>query len=502
MSSPIYLLRITMTVLSRSISPLASLHLSRQQQVAWNPMVRMASSMSAMMQPSKKPEGDISSVFASLSGVAADEPLEPRFVQLKAQIIQGYEKQVTDSWYRLLDALKVENAKVRSSGSSIIPEVRFDQIGHLSNDMIERIRNCGTMVVRGVLSEEEALQLKADAQQYIKRNPQTKAFPQDKPVVYELYWSPSQIRARAHPRVTDTLNFANSFWHASPSSHISLKENTIYADRLRIRQPGDTQFALGPHVDGGSIERWEDPEYRSCYRAIFEGRWEESDFFDATHRVTAQMSLYNTIGGCSVFRSWQGWLSASTVAPGHGGLLVNPLLRQAASYWLLRPFFTRTKTGQGWTIDTSSVWQGAIPGRGQEINDRMHPELELSTSMVSIPTIRPGDMVFWHCDTIHAVDDVHRGQSDSSVFYIPAAPLCELNARYLAGQRDAFTQGIPPADFPGGEGEKNHVGRATPEDLLKLRGGRPMGFESFSRSTTMTQGEQEMIDKANSILNV
>jgi hypothetical protein len=48
----------------------------------------------------------------------------------------------------------------------------------------------------------------------------------------------------------------------------------MYVDCLRIRQPGDTQFALGPHVDGSGIERWENPEYRSCYTPIFEGHWE------------------------------------------------------------------------------------------------------------------------------------------------------------------------------------------------------------------------------------
>ena len=455
-----------------------------------------------MMQSSAKPEGDISSVFASLSGDAANQPLDPRFAQLKAQIIQGYESQVTDSWYRLLDALKRENAIIRSSDTAVIPSVEFDQMKHLSSSAMDEIRTRGVVVVRGVLPIVDALKLKVDAEDYIRQNPHTKAFPQDKPVVYELYWSPSQIRARAHPRVAETLAFANSFWHASPSARVSLKENIIYADRLRIRQPGDTRFALGPHVDGGSIERWEDPEYRSCYTPIFQGRWEEHDAFDATHRVGAQMSLYDTVGGCSVFRSWQGWLSASTVAPGEGGLLVNPLLKYATPYWLLRPFFTLAENGRDWVIDTSSLWQGAIPGRGQEMSDQMHPGLELATSMVPIPKIHPGDMVFWHCDAIHAVDSVHRGQSDSSVFYIPAAPLCEVNVNYLARQREAFVHGIPPPDFPGGEGESHHLGRATPAEAIELGGGRAMGFEPFSLTSDMSSGEQEMISQANSILNL
>jgi hypothetical protein len=50
-----------------------------------------------------------------------------------------------------------------------------------------------------------------------------------------------------------------------------------YADRLRIRNPGDAKFALGPHSDGGSIERWEDPNYRKVYEKILQGKWEDFD---------------------------------------------------------------------------------------------------------------------------------------------------------------------------------------------------------------------------------
>jgi hypothetical protein len=465
-------------------------------------MATKMASMSSMMQVSAKPEGDISSVFASLSGDDMNKPLEPRFAQLKEQIIRDHKQEVKDSWYRLLDALKREISIIRSSGSSVIPQVNFNDMKNLSSDVRNEIRARGVMVVRGVLSEDHAIKLKTNVQNYIQQNPHTKAFPQDKPVVYELYWSPSQIHARSNSRVLEALSFANSFWHASPSTKISLKDNIMYVDRLRIRQPGDAQFALGPHVDGGGIERWENPEYRSCYTPIFEGRWEENDSFDATHRVRANMCLYNTAGGCSAFRTWQGWLSLSTVNPGEGGLLVNPLLKYATSYWLLRPFFTKSKNDGGWEIDTSSIWQGAVPGRGQEMNDSLHPELELSTSMISIPTVQPGDMVFWHCDTIHAVDSVHRGQIDSSVFYIPAAPLCEVNAEYLAQQRHSFQHGIPPPDFPGGEGEARHVGRATADNVKTLEGRRAMGLESFETKSYMTPGEIEMVSKANIVLNL
>jgi hypothetical protein len=52
---------------------------------------------------------------------------------------------------------------------------------------------------------------------------------------------------------------------------------------------------LGPHLDCGSIERWEDPGFRSCFRRILEGNggWRAHDPWDASPRVDAKQDLYN-----------------------------------------------------------------------------------------------------------------------------------------------------------------------------------------------------------------
>lgn len=166
----------------------------------------------------------------------------------------------------------------------------------------------------------------------------------------------------------------------------------------------------------------------------------------------------------------QGWLGLSQTSAFEGTLLVNPLLQLATSYFLLRPFFTprkslppasSTMTGNvegihtpeypspdNWILENpqSSWLQGANLGRGQELSSLLHPHLDLSNTMVHIPTVQPGDYVVWHCDSIHAVDSVHQGQSDSSVLYIPACPLTENNARYLFRQRECFLQGKTQTD--------------------------------------------------------
>ena len=168
---------------------------------------------------------------------------------------------------------------------------------------------------------------------------------------------------------------------------------------------------------------------------------------------------------------FQGWMSMSTTKGGEGTLMVNPLFGRATAYFLLRPFFQAKKSSSdlgsafldstNWKLEdeTSSALQGAVPSNCQELNDLLHPHLELASTMVHVPEVRPGDYVAWHCDSesnlpvqalgeifllpiaIHAVDKIHAGKSDSSVMYIPACPLTEANAEYLKRQRETFFEG-------------------------------------------------------------
>lgn len=203
-------------------------------------------------------------------------------------------------------------------------------------------------------------------------------------------------------------------WHtSSDQAQISLQNPLSYADRLRIRQPGDATFALGPHIDGGSVERWEKNGYGlgGVYDKILEGDWENYDPWDASGRVQAVNNLYDGLGACTMFRMWQGWMSMSKSGPHEGTLLVNPLMHMATAYVLLRPFFAPLNESKGsgfldesnWKFigeaDMDSELQGASPGHGQELTDELHPHLELERTMVHVPDIKPGDFVAWHCDS-------------------------------------------------------------------------------------------------------
>jgi hypothetical protein len=478
----------------------------------------------------QKREGSIADAFVSLSEQQF-KPIDQKYADIKGRLIKGREDAITTSWERLLKHIRTQLPVITALGSNMIPQIDFADLSRAPSSFQESYKSTGVAVIRNVIPEAEALEYKSQLRDYIGKNPSTKAFPQDNPQVFELYWSAPQLRARAHPNMLSAQRFLMSFWNTdrNPSAAISTKHPISYADRLRMRQPGDAKFALGPHVDGGSVERWEELGYGrgGVYDAIWAGRWENFDPWEASCRLPVISDMYAGVGACSMFRMAQGWLSLSHTGANEGTLLVNPLLKAATAYYLLRPFFTpRRQQNQqqslaafennqddylhpdNWVLESpaSSYMHGANPGNGQELSPlpHMHPHLDLAKSMLHVPTVRPGDYVAWHCDTIHAVDRVHRGKADSSVMYIPACPLTEANARYLARQRDCFVKGIPSPDFGGGIGESKHVGRVKADELeglVGLEGARAMGLEMWnSEAEGLRRGEKEVLDRANTVL--
>jgi len=125
---------------------------------------------------------------------------------------------------------------------------------------------------------------------------------------------------------------------------------------------------------------------------------------------------------------------------------VVPFVKLSTAYVMLRPFF-KPKPGREASLEADD-WEpnledgefhGTSPGQAQTLSLESHPHLQFDQTVVSIDIVEPGDQVFctyalcprWqqltripgHCDVIHAVEKEHTGAGDSSVLYIPAAPL-------------------------------------------------------------------------------
>jgi hypothetical protein len=92
-------------------------------------------------------------------------------------------------------------------------------------------------------------------------------------------------------------------------SAVDLNTPLSYADRFRLRQPGGDWTAHPPHVDGGSIERWQADSLRDCFSDILSGNWRAHDPYALKPRVQGRSSLYGRPNQSSVFRTFQGWLA-------------------------------------------------------------------------------------------------------------------------------------------------------------------------------------------------
>nr|XP_019012115.1 uncharacterized protein I206_02957 [Kwoniella pini CBS 10737]OCF50896.1 hypothetical protein I206_02957 [Kwoniella pini CBS 10737] len=470
--------------------------------------------MEATQERKERQEGDISSVFSSLSGEAAVE-LPARFGELKRQIIgdETNQRSLVESWSRLTKRLGQAAEEIDRKKQNCIPQITYDELTSPSSspEVIEAIKTTGAFVLKNVIDRKVAEEWLSQTKSYIKANPEVKGFPKDDKQVFELYWSKVQLEARSHPRALEVqkalLNlFSNS--KREGNEDVSTKVALSYADRLRIRHPGDARFALGPHADGGSVERWEDPNYRKVYEQILRGNWENFDPWVIQDRVKAEQNMYDGPGSCGVFRAFQGWTSLSSTGPNEGTLRVYPLLKELGAYTMLRPLFREIRPrstltqadylhSSNWELDMQSTsFPGSPLARCQEYNDNTHPHLELNRTMVSMPRVEPGDQAWWHCDMIHSVESTHNGTEPSSVLYIPAVPLTIQNIRYIKDQRINFLKGKPAPDFPGGIGESQFQGRGLDSDITIKEGRQAMGLEAFEIPLDLKEGEKILRRKA------
>lgn len=397
---------------------------------------------------------------------------KPFIFETKRKLRAGFDAkaslaEVSDRVAREIDALLEEIA----GGATGIPELPFSAIDDKSvtTEQQSEIRRKGCVIVRGVYSRALAESWNSELGEYIEANDYfTKAKEKagiDKyfsqledavPQIFGLYWSRPQVMARQGESMAATKRFLNHLWdvRAPAGPEFDPDHDYAYADRTRRRQPGDATLGLSPHMDAGSYERWCDPAFQAVYREIFSGNWQNYDPWKAAYRTQTREFASPSVS--SMFRTFQGWTGLSEQGPNGGTLQLVPSTLSMI-YMLLRAL-------QDDVAEDDLC--GAEPGRALGASSQWHGEL--LRGLVTIPTVYPGDTVWWHADTIHAVEQANLSENWANVIYIGAAPKCSKNMGYAVRQSEAFHAGRSAPDFAPEDYEVDFVGRATIEDLTPL----------------------------------
>lgn len=177
------------------------------------PTRRLTSQLRTAATQAQKRAGDISDAFASLSGHDF-KPLTPEYADRKGRLIKGHEKAVRESWERLLRDLREELPLIVELGSKVIPEIDFKDIDDAPETFSSELRKRGVAVIRGVVSEQDALQWKDDLREYIRQNPQTKG--KDEEIFFKMLamLTFSQHSLQITLKSSSCIGRARSCWHA------------------------------------------------------------------------------------------------------------------------------------------------------------------------------------------------------------------------------------------------------------------------------------------------
>ena len=362
----------------------------------------------------------------------------------------------------------------KARGDEVWPIIDFADIenGTVTQEATAKLQRRGCVVIRGHFDRAQAEKWDADAVDYVDSNQffQNYSGPADdffgtldmsKPEIYPIYWSSTQMQARQHPRMATVQRFLNSHWknESNGKTWFDLNRYSLYPDRIRRRPPGTNSNGLGTHLDPGTLDMWMTEGYQQFFHHLLTGNFASYDPWDASYRTEAASYPGSTM--CSAFRTFQGWTALSDMSNDQGVLHTIPIPK-AMAYLMLRPLLNDVPEDDMCGVNINH----AFP-----VTARWHSILEKAVS--PIPTVQPGDSVWWHCDMIHSVAPVKDQKGWANVMYIPGAPWCPKNAEYAAKAYKAFLLGNSPPDFPDENYEATWSNRFREQDL------NPTGRRSF-----------------------
>ncbi len=394
-----------------------------------------------------------------------------KIIQVK-KILRKKSKNYNNNFQNIEDFVKkevYEIKKLKQNSENIIPEISFDKLSNDTNSIEKLIKKRGCVIIRDVFDDNRVLELDKSLENYIIDNNYYEHQKQKvgidnyfsdlksgKPQIYGLYWSNTQFEIRHSKEMQTVKAFLNNLWIYENDEYKVFDPNRdlCYADRVRRREPGDNSLGLSPHCDAGSVERWTDLSYQKIYNNIFSDNFNNFDPFNAKYRD--RTIEFESPAVAHVFRTFQGWTALTEQGPNDGTLQLIPIAK-AMAYVLTRALLDDVPENE---------LCGSKVGRALSVNENYHSLL--LKGLISIPTMYPGDTIWWHPDVIHAVEDKHSGKNFSNVIYVGSTPYCKKNLEYISRQSKKFLEGKSPPDFAAEDYEINYKGRVTVNDLSVL----------------------------------
>ncbi|QQP54361.1 YbiU, partial [Caligus rogercresseyi] len=262
-----------------------------------------------------------------------------------------------------------------------------------------------------------------------------------------IYWSKAQTRLRQNEDLVKVQRSLLGLFHVRNTSSGDLREPKTLVSGLRIRVPKKNSSPRESSVSkgrlnssgGDCLERWVNPAYQHVYRHILHDKFEDYDPFEMDERLKLRS---RSLHGRPKFLS----------SVGAGSLSVLPLLREATAYVMLRAFLKDVP---------SEIFPGCKPGEPFfELSPFYHRLLHFN--MIPLPSLSPGDAVWWHDDLTKDVKETE------SIMRLLTGPDYELNKKYSRHLRHNFILKQTLFDNKKHIDERNFKGSSGFEDLNAL----------------------------------
>ncbi|KAK7461874.1 hypothetical protein VKT23_008308 [Stygiomarasmius scandens] len=114
---------------------------------------------------------------------------EQHFLNVKKEIASSFpdfQAHVTNAWVEIIDELSKTADKISSAGPDYIPQVNLSELSSLSPEKVDEIRRKGTVVIRDVVDDADAISWKQQLKEFVEANPDIEGFPENDKQFFQL----------------------------------------------------------------------------------------------------------------------------------------------------------------------------------------------------------------------------------------------------------------------------------------------------------------------------